>query len=97
VSEQPRIRIVRDTRVVFLRESLWESVVADLVTFATVVGVIGTGAMLGSEAMQWLGFIMLCTVAFTRVFKENGHRMTIEEAKEYLAKLEQEMITVRGE
>lgn len=52
--------------VVILHESVFQSVVRDLFTFAMVVGIIGVGVVVGSSAMQWVGFLMVITFLFAK-------------------------------
>lgn len=69
--------------VVVLHETMFQSVVKDLCTYGTIVAVIGTGWWLESEAMQWLGFIMLCISAIGRIASKNRN-MTPQQAADML-------------
>jgi hypothetical protein len=74
-----------DRCVILLRESLLESVLSDLATLATVVGIIGIGRYLDSAAMQWCGFLMLCVIALGRVGRVAGKgRMAPQAAADLL-------------
>lgn len=77
------------TEVLIIRETLWKSTVSDIVTYVTVVGVIGTGWWLSSAAMQWCGFLMLGVSVIAR--SVNQKRLTVPEARKRLDEIEQEM------
>lgn len=76
-------------QIIIIRETMWQSIVSDAVSFCTVVGVIGVGWWLGSSAMQWAGFCMLGVVAFARAGAQTAqkNRRTIAEAQAYLSEL----------
>lgn len=54
----------------------------------TPVVLIGIGALLGSEPMQWFGFIFTLFLALSVAVKAKSERLTIPEARERLNELE---------
>lgn len=75
---------VRPT-VIILHETVAESWIKDAGTFAMIVAVIGTGWWLGSEAMQWIGFLMVMLVA-VRMAGGCKDRMTPQQAADLLCR-----------
>lgn len=75
--------------VLMIHERWSESLIKDAGSFATVTGIIGLGWWLGSDAMQWVGFIMVCLVALARLGSMKAHsgkwRYTPQEAADYLS------------
>lgn len=77
-----------DPKVIIVHESVLKAIVTDAVTYIMVVGVIGTGWLLGSSAMEWIGFLALLITAFLVALGKSDKQMTIKEAREFLNKLE---------
>lgn len=79
----------KELKIIVVRETVWESIMSDAITFAMVVGIIGVGVYLNSAAMQWAGFLMLVLAALLRA---GGRRdvMTRSEAIEFLTKMDGE-------
>ncbi|MDO5614447.1 MAG: hypothetical protein Q4G14_14545 [Paracoccus sp. (in: a-proteobacteria)] len=68
-------------KVLILRESLRASIISDVVTYLMIVLVIGTGVVLQSDAMQWLGFLMLVTAFLGRSMGNCAHCTGFDEAE----------------
>lgn len=83
MSTNPETTTERKT-VVMLHESIWQSAVRDAGTLVMIIAVIGVGWWLGSDAMQWMGFIMLCLGLITRAAGHASNRMTPQEAANFL-------------
>lgn len=76
----------KQTEIIILRESAAESWLSDIGTALAIVAVIGTGWWLGSEAMQWAGFLML--VVGVLAFRSGRRdRLTPQEAADRLARV----------
>lgn len=69
--------------VIVLHETFVQSVVRDAITYIMIIAVIGTGWWLGSDAMQWLGFVMLCLGAIGRATRTHD-RLTPQQAADKL-------------
>lgn len=76
--------------IIIVHEKPWHSIVSDAGTFVLIFVIIGAGRWMDSEAMQWLGFFVLCLAAISRPSRWN--RITPQEAADYLA----ERFGVRG-
>lgn len=74
---------VSEIKFVIMHETWIKGLVRDVVTFVMIVSVIGTGWWLGSAAMQWTGFVMLCFIAIT-VATGRRNRLTPQEAADML-------------
>lgn len=63
-----------------------------VMSWAFIAAIIGTGAMLDSAAMQWLGFWVIITVAVAAAAHEarKDSRLTIAQARRRLDEIEQE-------
>lgn len=61
-------------------------------TWAFITAVIGTGALMDSAAMQWLGFVVIIFVALAAAAHETrkNSRLTIAEARRRLDEIERE-------
>lgn len=68
--------------IILLHETIGESLARNAGTFALIAAVIGTGWLLGSEAMQWLGFVMLVFAGMARA--KGIPRLTPQQAADYL-------------
>lgn len=73
-----------DSTLIVLHDSVWQSLQRDIITFIMIVGVIGTGRWLNSDAMQWIGFMMLCLGAVS-VAKSGQRRMPPQQAANMIA------------
>ena len=51
--------MTKNTEIVLVYESLWDSLVTSFFTYGGLVVVIGLGVYLESSAMQWAGFIFV--------------------------------------
>lgn len=62
-----------------------------LLTFVAPLSMIGLGVFLGSDAMQWFGFIasFLAIAAFANVLVAKENNLTIEQARARLDEIEQ--------
>lgn len=72
-------------KIIIIRETVLQSWLRDLGTFAMAAGLIGVGWALGSTAMQWFGFI--ATVIFLTARCSSRSReslMTPTEASDWL-------------
>lgn len=73
------------TEVLYIHETLWQSIARDVSTFLMLASVIGLGWWMQSSAMQWAGFIM-CALAILnrvgRVYKKS--KMSPQEAADRL-------------
>lgn len=76
MTENPEVIILHET----VAQS-WSKVIA---TYLFVVAVIGTGAVLGSVPMQWIGFAMVCLVGISRASR-TAKRISPQAAADYLA------------
>ncbi len=68
----------QEDKIMLLHETVLQSIGRDLTAYCLIVAVIGTGWYLGSPAMQWLGFLMLCCGAVARL--KNTPRYTPQQA-----------------
>jgi len=68
--------------IILIHETMWQSVISDTYTFASIIAVIGTGWWLGSSAMQWAGFVILSLGLLA--WRKNRPRLTPQEAAEHL-------------
>lgn len=75
--------------ILIKHESLKASIVSDLVTFGTGVGLIGVGTIIDNGAMEVVGALMFMLVVVGRtVAASKRSRKTIAEARQYLNELE---------
>lgn len=73
------------SNIIVVHESPMQSVIKDTYTFAAVVGIIGVGWLLGSDAMQWIGFVILSVIALARAGSiSKKFRYTPQEAADLL-------------
>lgn len=78
-----------ETEVIMVRESLRESVMKDISSVAALTGAVSLGVYLESSAMQWIGGILWMLVVTSRLLRfVKDNRMSIEEARAFLDKLE---------
>jgi hypothetical protein len=75
--------------VIVVREGAVQSLLKDAGTFVTIVAVIGTGKLLESSAMQWMGFVMLCLFVLSFAIQED-RQLTVAEARARLDEIERE-------
>ena len=75
-------------RYVVIHETLTQSILRDLVSFVTTVGIIGVGVLLDSPAMQWFGFVIAMLVILGRSARAKAacFRGTREQAIEHLSR-----------
>lgn len=61
-----------------------------VLTFGAQFGVIGVGVLVGSTAMQWMGFFFLCLMFATIASKlaERDTGLTFDEARARIAEIE---------
>lgn len=85
------IKVVKDTRIIFIRESMWQSIVSDTFTYGGLLAMIGVGVWLDSNALQWIAGLMWVLALGGRLRNESG-RMTLEQAKKKIEEWEQEVI-----
>ncbi|MEW5729976.1 MAG: hypothetical protein AB1918_19265 [Pseudomonadota bacterium] len=69
--------------IIILHETVRQSWLCDAWTFVVIVAVIGTGWLLGSEAMQWCGFVMLALSSIVRA-RTHRDRLTPQQAADRL-------------
>lgn len=69
--------------IIILHESTKQSLMRDAGTFAMTIALMGSGWLLGSAAMQWLGFIMICIDIISRASRMNNG-MAPQEAADML-------------
>lgn len=55
-----------ELRYYYITETMWESILADAWMLVVCALVFGPGVIVGSSAMQWLGFIMFFVWALGR-------------------------------
>lgn len=77
MSENTEYIIITDDR-------LWRSALRDVVTLASVVGIIGIGWFLDSSAMQWAGFVVAALMLIALAGASRKRRKTPQEAAKYL-------------
>lgn len=79
----------KKTEIIIIRENWVQSIVSDLFTLVMIVSVTGIGVYLNSNAMQWIGFLILLIVAVNRALSRYGDgRMSIEQARRRLDEIE---------
>ena len=78
------------TKIVILRETLLQSIIIDIFTLLTTVGMVGIGVWLESTALQWVGAIMSMIAAFGMVqaIVSNSYKYTINDARKKLDEME---------
>lgn len=60
-----------------------------VLTFGAQLGVIGVGVLVGSTAMQWMGFLFLCLLFSGIVMRGERHTgLTFDEARARIAEIE---------
>lgn len=73
-----------DRTVIIIRETVAESIVTDVVTFACLIVSIAVGKWLGSDALQWIaGILMVLTIIATKP-RWRKTFYSIADAKAYL-------------
>lgn len=78
-----------EIRFIILHETILQSWLRDLSTYMLAVGLIGTGLVMGSSAMQWFGFLTVLAITY---YKGTGkNQFSFEEARAYIDKLEKEL------
>lgn len=71
--------------IIILHETVMQSWLRDIGTFAMTVGVISVGVILNSDAMQWVGAAMLILTAISRAGAIlRNTRMTSQQAADIL-------------
>lgn len=78
--------MAKKVEVIILRDSLVESIIKDVVSFAIVTLGFYIAVKLESTAMQWLMIACFLSGLYSVAFKQN--RYTISEARELLNKLD---------
>ena len=71
--------------ITIIDDRFWQSALNNAITFIVVVGVMGVGWLLGSSAMQWVGFVMLFLILLGRASDMNKSRMSAQAAADHLA------------
>lgn len=67
--------------VIIIHETVMQSWLRDIGTFAMTVGVISVGVILNSDAMQWVGAVVLILAAISRAgTRIRNTRMTPQQA-----------------
>lgn len=69
--------------IILLHETALQSWLRDASSYCLIVAVIGTGWAMGSSAMQWLGFVLLCLMGL-HVSSRHRIKMTPQEAMHHL-------------
>ena len=79
-------QVVKETEVLVLHESAKESIISDVFTVLSIGTPITLGWMMGSDAMQWFGFIlgMFSTFIMALRSRKLKFRRTPQEAADYL-------------
>ncbi len=80
-----------ETKVIIIRETTWESILSDCFTFGCPAALMLAGWFMGSSAMQWLGFLTFWVVAVAQAPSLRKSKMTIQEARLELDRLETEI------
>jgi hypothetical protein len=77
--------------IIIKDETIAQSWKRDASSYALIVAVIGTGVLMDSAAMQWIGFLCIVVVALARgsALRKNNTK-TISEARAFLDRLEAE-------
>lgn len=70
-------------RVITDQETVAQSWLKDAFSYLIIVAIIGTGVLLHSSAMQWVGFLMLVIGVFGRIQGKTPKR-TPEEAIKFI-------------
>lgn len=78
------------TEVIIIRESTVGSIVSDLWTFGCLLGSIGIGVAIGSDALQWIAGFMTIVSVVARAARRSKHKLTIKEARCELDRIEAE-------
>jgi hypothetical protein len=76
----------------YCRETTWQSVQRDIVTYATFAAMIGLGVFCNSSAMQWTGALCFFLAIFGRA-KGLLKKMTPAEIRADLDRIERENLT----
>lgn len=76
----------QDLKVIILHETLWESILSDIITFGGMILLIGVGIYFESIVMEAVGAIMMGVFLFSRLFLITRKSLTAtpEQAIEYL-------------
>lgn len=70
-------------------ETMWESIVTDTYTYGGLVVSILVGWFIGSDALQWIaGIMFILAVISTAIANPKRRRMSLAQAKAYIAELE---------
>lgn len=78
-----------ETEVIIVRETLRESIAKDVFSVAALTAAVSLGVWLESSAMQWIGGVLWILVVVSRLLRLlKDNRMSIEEARAFLDKLE---------
>lgn len=76
-------------KVLLITESVRESWMRDASTYVSTVGIIGTGVLLQSSAMQWVGaFLAMVIIASKTLATGAKYKMTTIEARKVLDELD---------
>lgn len=81
VAHDTRRGVSDEVRIIVIHKTVQQSWLRDASTLALIVTVIGTGWALGSEAMQWCGFVLL---ALNCIARARSDRLTPQQAAERL-------------
>jgi len=83
---------IRKETIIIIHQTFLQSLLCDLATFLIILLLIGSGVLMESTAMQWLGFIMVIFICFSRSRNNPSiHRVAgFNEARKIITKLEQE-------
>lgn len=80
---------IKETKVIILKENVWNSWARDFGTFLTFTGLIFIGVYLESSALQWVGAIIgFFVIACRSISYFNNQKLTVSEARKVLDELE---------
>ncbi len=79
----------KDTKVIVLKENIWNSWARDFGTFLTFTGLISIGVFLESSVLQWVGAIIgFFAIACRSIAFFNKQKVTVAQARKILDELE---------
>jgi len=90
MTDQPNDQRVKfdDLKFIIIKDDrFWRSLTTDVVTFGSLIGVVGVGIWLDSWLLQLIGAIFWIIGLVSRFMDTTKSRFTIEEAREEIERL----------
>lgn len=88
-------KIERKLEMIIVHESVWESIVSDIFSLITLVGIAAAGWFFDSTVVLSIGLAMFFMMSYRRVRSGEGKSLTIEQARDKLDALEAEFLKRR--